>query len=123
MKQRASCVLTVFVLIAIAGCSSTPGPQPGAQPGPPYLWGTYEEQVHVFLTRGDFTAQIIALEHDLQEITARGKYPPPGLYAHLGLLYAETGNLEMAIAFFMREKAFFPDAAAFMNFLIARLGE
>ena len=124
MKQRIiQCVFAGLVFILISGCTSTPRLEPGAQPGPPYLWGSYEEQVHAFLTMGNMNVQIMALEQDLFRITAGGRYPPPGLFAQLGLLYAETGSRELAIAFFREEKAFFPDASVFMNFLIARLGE
>lgn len=116
-------VLSALIFAAcLSGCGTTPRPEPGAQPGPPYIWGAYEEQVFAFLNRGNLEAQITALEQDLQRIVSGGKYPPPGLYAQLGLLYAETGNLEMAIAFFEQEKAFFPEAAVFINFLIMRLG-
>jgi len=126
MKKRV--IPRIFAALAIAaylsGCgtmSGTPGPEPGAQPGPPYLWGSYQEQVFAFLNRADPVTQIITLEQDLQRIAAGGKYPPPGLYAQLGLLYAETGNIETAIAFFRQEKAFFPEAGVFMSFLIMRL--
>jgi len=119
---RYACAALVFAFF-LSGCASVPRAEPGAQPGPPYFWGSYEEQVHAFLTSGNLGAQIMALEQDLQRIVTGGRYPPPGLHAQLGLLYAETGNREMAIAFFREEKAFFPDAAVFMNFLITRLGE
>lgn len=120
----ALCVFAVFIIFGLSGCRTAPdsqGAAPGAQTGPPYLWGVYEEQVYAFLNMGDIAGQIIALEQDLERIVSGGKYPPPGLHAQLGLLYAEIGNREMAIAFLKQEKAFFPEAAVFMNFLIARL--
>jgi hypothetical protein len=114
------CVLTAFVAFIFSACQTTPNTR-GVQPGPPYLWGEYEDQVYIFLNRGNLEGQIIILEQDLQGIVSNGKYPPPGLYAQLGLLYAETGNREMAIDFFRKEKSFFPEAVTFMNFLIKRL--
>jgi hypothetical protein len=126
MKKRVvTCVFTALVFAAcLSGCGTAPGtqrPEPGAQSGPPYLWGAYEEQLYAFLNRGNPETQIIILEQDLRTIVTNSKYPPPGLYAQLGLLYAETGNIERAINFFRQEKVFFPEATVFMNFLIMRL--
>ena len=125
MKKRTACCICTALVFAffLSGCTSTPGLEPGAQPWPPYIWGTYQEQIHAFLTGANPGAQLIALEQDLQRIITSGRYPPPGLHAQLGLLHAETGNRGAAIAFFQEEKAFFPEAEVFMNFLITMLGE
>ena len=117
---------SVFIILAFAfcfsGCESSPRPVPGEKYGPPYAWGNYEEQVYAHLNKGSLETQIMSLESDLRVIVAGGKFAPPGLFAQLGLLYAEAGNRETAISFFLAEKDLYPEAAAFMDFLIGRLG-
>ena len=83
-----------------------------------YSWGSYESQVYAYLKGESREAQLEALERDREKIEAGGYALPPGFYAQLGLLYAETGNEAMAIYNFETEKARFPEAAVYMNFLL-----
>ena len=83
-----------------------------------YSWGSYESQVYAYLNGESREAQIGALERDREKIEASGYALPPGFYAHLGLLYAEVGNETMAVSCFETEKAHFPEAAAYMDFLL-----
>jgi hypothetical protein len=101
--------------IFLAGCATGP-----TGPGPLYAWESYQEQVYSHLQGGDRQAQIEAMEADLEKIGASGKPPPPGFYAHLGLLYVETGNDAKAINCFETEKARFAESAAFMDFLLKK---
>lgn len=87
-----------------------------------YYWGSYESQVYAYLKGESREAQLKALERDLEKIEAGGLAAPPGFYAHLGLLYTETGNDAMAVACFRAEKALFPEAEDFMDFLLQRYG-
>ena len=66
---------------------------------------------------------ILALERDKEKIESSGKAAPPGFYAQLGLLYAETGDAAMAIAYFETEKALFPEADTYMDFILGQLQE
>lgn len=45
---------------------------------------------------------------------------PPGLHAHLGMLYGNTGHTDLAMAEFNTEKAAFPESAPFMDFLMSK---
>lgn len=106
-------VFSFFVLAAcLSGCESSPKDL--------YSWESYEPQVYAHLTGESREAQLIALERGRQEIEARGDSVPPGFYAQLGLLYAESGNEAMAITCLTAEKTRFPEAAAYMDFLIRR---
>jgi len=96
----------------LAGCATGPESL--------YYWGSYQEQIHSHLQGEDRQAQIEAMEADLEKIGASGKSPPPGFYGHLGLLYAETGSDDRAIASFETEKVRFPESAAFMDFLLEK---
>jgi len=99
----------------LSGCASPPEPL--------YAWGSYESQVYAHLKGESREAQIEALERDQEKIEASGKSAPPGFYAHLGMLHAETGNDAKAIACFETEKVRFPEATAYMNFLLKKYGK
>jgi len=91
-------------------------------PGSLYSWGNYENKVYAYLQGESPAAQISALQDDLLKIEETGKKAPPGYYAHLGMLYAEVGEQGLAISCFMTEKKRFPEAAVFMDYLLARYG-
>ena len=114
MSIRFACrVFPALVFAAcLFGCAS--------QPETLYAWGSYESQVYAHLKGESREAQIEALERDREKIEASGKTAPPGFYAHLGLLYAETGNDAKAIACFETEKVRFPEATAYMDFLLGK---
>ena len=113
-----SALLTVLAVLSsallFAGCA--------AGPKPIYQWGGYQAQVYEhFKTQGNAPeAQIQAMEADLQVIAAKGGMAPPGYYAHLGLLYTEAGRSDDAAQALMKEKALFPESAAYVDFLLAK---
>ncbi len=111
--QLVRCIALVFS-VGLFGCANQPRQQPL------YAWGHYESQVYAHLKGESREAQIEVLERDREKIEASGKTAPPGFHAHLGLLYAETGNDAKAIACFETEKVRFPEAAAYMNFLLKK---
>jgi len=45
---------------------------------------------------------------------------PPGLYAHLGLLYSNIGDDAQARAYFDKEAATFPESRAYIELLLSR---
>jgi len=85
-----------------------------------YSWGNYENEIYAYLQGESPAAQISALQDGLLKIEETGKKAPPGYYAHLGMLYAEVGEHGLAISCFMVEKERFPEAAVFMDYLLAR---
>ncbi|GHU27856.1 DUF4810 domain-containing protein [Betaproteobacteria bacterium] len=103
----------VFVFAAfLSGCATAPPTL--------YQWESYEAQVYAHLKGESPEAQIEVMERDLEKIKAGDKTPPPGFYAHLGLLYVESGNDAKAIDCFTTEKGRFPESAPFMNFLLGK---
>ena len=116
MKARfVNCILSaLFLAICFPACESSP---PSL-----YSWGSYELQVYAYLNGESRGEQLAALESDLAKIEAGGKAVPPGFYAQLGLLHAEMDNAVEAAACFTMEKTLFPEAAVFMDFLLANYG-
>ena len=99
--------------LVLAGCSNASGPKSL------YYWdGTYSSSLYSYLNEdGDATEQISRLENLVQTSTQRGYKVAPGLYAHLGLLYLNNGNLGAANANFDKEVQNFPESKEFINFI------
>ena len=110
-KIRLAC-LVLFALL-LAGCN---------QPDTPrslYYWdGTYNNALYTYLNEsGDTNEQISHLENLIQTSTQKGYKIAPGLYAHLGLLYLNNGNLGVANANFDKEVQNFPESREYINFI------
>ena len=104
--------LALFAIL-LAGCGNAGGPRSL------YYWdGTYSSSLYSYLNEdGDATEQISRLENLVQTSTQRGYKVAPGLYAHLGLLYLNNGNLGAANANFDKEVQNFPESREFINFI------
>ena len=102
----------LFLLTAgfcLAGCGTPPL----------YNWGDFQLMIYKNLkNETGAEPQISALEKNL----SGDKPVPPGFYAHLGMLYAETGDLARAVECFNEEKTRFPESAVFMDRLLSRIG-
>jgi len=110
---RARLFFLVFLsVLCFYACTSAPGTL--------YSYGNYENKTYAYLQGESPAAQISVLQDDLLKIEKAGRKVPPGYYAHLGMLYAEVGERGLAISCFMVEKARFPEAAVFMDYLLER---
>ena len=110
-KIKLTC-LALFALL-LAGCN---------QPDTPrslYYWdGTYNNALYTYLNEdGDVKEQISHLENLVQTSIQKGYKVAPGLYAHLGLLYLNNGNLGVANANFDKEVQNFPESREYINFI------
>lgn len=88
-----------------------------------YYWGQYETVIyknHIKPEEVPPITQIEILEADIAKANTSNKPVPPGVYAHLGLMYAAAGNKELAIASLNKEKELFPESTAFVDGLIER---
>lgn len=83
-----------------------------------YSWGDYQPEVYNYFKGEDAQKQILNLEKNLDQLSAQGKLAPPGFHAHLGMLYANVGKLDLAAKEFMTEKKLFPESASYMDFLM-----
>lgn len=96
------CVVTVV----LAGCANHKSL---------YSWGGYEDQVYSHFKGEAPDQQIIILEQQLFEINKNGTKPPPGFYAHLGLLYSKVGRESDVLEMFEREKTLYPESIVFLT--------
>jgi len=101
-------------LLALGGCATGSAPL--------YQWDGYQPQIHEYF-KGETSPveQIGALEKAQQAIRAKGGALPPGFRAHLGVLYAGIGKQDEAFEQLQAEKAAFPEASTYMDFLTTNL--
>lgn len=110
--------LIFFALVAIvaSGCKTTE---------PQYYYGQYSNTVYSYLTANDVTVeeQISVLEEIIQTAASKNKHVAPGIHAHLGMLYFETGNNELGVSHFKQEKSLFPESTQYIDFLLKSVKE
>lgn len=105
------CALSTLVA---SGCSQKPSM---------YYWGEYEGLVYkMYIEPGNAEpdVQIEKLKNDIQRAQDQGKKTPPGIYAHLGFMYATVGNNQLATESFSQEKILFPESAKFLDGMMKR---
>lgn len=105
--------LATLILI-LAGCAT--------KPKTTYNWDSYQDSVYQYYQGGKVgpEQQIAALNQSIEKARATNKKVPPGLYAQLGLLYANTGHTDQAFQAFNTEKTLFPESTAYMDFLLSK---
>ena len=107
-------LLSVLSLVLVAGCAS-----PSI-----YYWGDYEDLLYTsYVKPSEATPerQIKSLEADLQKAKGKGLAVPPGLHAHLGFLYYQTGNFGKAGEHFEIEKLRFPESSTLMDRFLRKI--
>ena len=86
-----------------------------------YHWGDYSSQQYSYF-KGEKGPEdgIQALEKIREEAKANGKALPPGLQAHLGMLYGQTGRTDKFEQNIEAERKQFPESAAYLDFLMKK---
>jgi len=88
-----------------------------------YYWGQYESIVRQsYIEPGsmDVQTQVEKLTTDLQEAESSGKKIAPGIYAHLGVLYAEQGKYSQSKEALLQEKILFPESRVLIDGMLNR---
>ena len=88
-----------------------------------YYWGEYEQLIHdAYINPGsaDPATQIEKLNADIQKSEAKGKRVAPGIYSHLGYLYALEGKDSQSKAAFSQEQTLYPESNAFIEGMLNR---
>ena len=117
-KTLANFALVSAAALLLSGCADD-------SPRQLYYWdGAYTSSVYEYLTEeGDAGAQIAALEESLQKAYQRAAKVPPGLHAHLGLLYLSQGNGAKFKAYVEKEAELYPESRDYAMFLLNQNGK
>ena len=112
-KTLANFALASAAALLLSGCADD-------SPRQLYYWdGAYTSSVYEYLTEeGDAGAQIVALEESLQKAYQRAAKVPPGLHAHLGLLYLSQGNGAKFKAYVEKEAELYPESRDYAMLLL-----
>lgn len=112
-KTLANFAIASAAALLLSGCADD-------SPSQLYYWdGAYTSSVYEYLTQeGDAGAQIAALEESLQKAYQRAAKVPPGLHAHLGLLYLSQGNGAKFKAYVEKEAELYPESHDYAMFLL-----
>ena len=117
-KTLANFALASAAAMLLSGCADD-------SPRQLYYWdGAYTSSVYEYLTEeGDAGAQIAALEESLQKAYQRAAKVPPGLHAHLGLLYLSQENGAKFKAYVEKEAELYPESRGYAMFLLNQNGK
>lgn len=114
LSRRAPLTAAVLAAALMAGCATQTTP-------PLYYWGGYQAQLYGhFQNTKSPEEQIQALEEIREKARAKGLPLPPGLQAHLALLYGNTGQSERFMQNLQAEKQQFPESTSFIDFLLKK---
>ena len=117
MREKISALFTsAFLICLLSACAAK---RPAL-----YYWGQYERLVHdMYLEPGkaDTQTQIQTLSEDIQKAEARGQRVAPGVFAHLGMMYAVQGDASSAGNAFLEEKLRFPESAILIDGIMGRM--
>lgn len=96
---------------ALSGCQSTK---------PLYHYGSYQTNVYEHFKNEDssVTEQIEALEKTISETNRNKLQVGPGMYAHLGFLYLQSGQRDTGLGYLQKEKQTYPESSQFIDFLL-----
>ncbi|USA45898.1 DUF4810 domain-containing protein [Acinetobacter sp. C26M] len=109
-------LLTSLITIGLVGCAA--GPQPL------YSWGSYTQQTYLMYNAPEKAmpnAQITKLEAEIEKAKGKNLAVPPGLYAHLGLLYLQENNAQKATEYFQLERQVYPESTVLMDRLLQKM--
>ncbi len=104
----------IFTCVILSACVSS---------SDQYYWGNYEGLIYkMYIKPGEAPpeVQVERLTRDLQRAEAKGMRIPPGVFLHLGVMYALTGNLSAAENAFNEEKVIYPESTILVDGMLAR---
>lgn len=91
---------------------------------PLYHWGNYEQVVYNMYKNPEATTadqQLAKLREDVEIAASKGRPVPPGVFAHIGMLYASMGDSENAKQSLNEERIRYPESATFVDGLLTRM--
>ena len=108
MRNTKQIIIAMMGLLIVA-CSSNQNM---------YQWGggAYASSVYTALTDESNPQEELKKLEEIVQNPERKKIPP-GLYAHMGLLYAKVGDTEKAFGFYQKEVELYPESRQFIEFI------
>jgi len=120
--MRAAAVVRAAALSAALAAAACATKKPAAL----YDWGDYEHSIYrMYCEPGAFdpAAEVHKLETQIEDTLAHERKVPPGVYAHLAMLCESAGDAPGAAGYLRAEKAAFPESAAFVDGMLARMSK
>ena len=105
-------VAVVAVAGALTGC---------AQQNARFVWGTYETSLYTYYKSPDERPQYVAALVKAIDLGKKSGKVAPGLYAELGYVRLEDGNLLEAQQDFDEEMQLFPELRIFLAGVVQRM--
>lgn len=107
-------ILFCMTALILAGCASQ-------SPQQIYQWDNYQDSLYKYYTnKSSQQDQIAALQGVINKARTSNKQVPPGLHAHLGMLYSNTGKKDLAVTEFNAEKRQYPESSVYIDFLTGK---
>lgn len=113
LTPRGLILISCLVATTLSGCATRQQPL--------YHWGDFQSQQYSYF-KGNKGPEdsILSLEKTREEAKAKGRSVPPGMQAHLGMLYGQTGRTDLFEQNLQAEKQQFPESAAYVDFLLKK---
>jgi len=113
MAVRTPWPIAAVTALLLGGCADGPRLM--------YTWGDYQSTIYQYYQKEKSTPteQIAELNEIIEQARADNRPVPPGLHAHLGLLYVHQGKDGEARREFTAEKVLYPESGPYMDFLTA----
>lgn len=100
--------------LALTGCATRQQPL--------YSWNNYTDHVYSYLkNEASPEEQVLSMEKGIQQANASQRTLPPGYYAHLGLMYLNSGRTDQALNAWEHEKRVFPESVPYIDYLISNM--
>lgn len=109
-------VAALCVALGLVGCT-TPSSSL-------YSWGSYPQQNYLMYSQPEKAspaAQILKLEAEIERAKGKNLAVPPGLYAHLGLMYFQENQPAQAAEYFQLERQVYPESTVMMDRLLKKM--
>lgn len=117
-KKPKLLLITALSVAILSGCQNIK---------PLYHYGSYQTNVYEHFKNEDssVTQEIEQLEKTLHDSQRQNLQVGPGIYAHLGYLYLQSGQRDTGLSYLEKEKQLFPESAHYIDFLLknARAGK
>jgi len=114
IRKPGNLVLFILTILLCSGCATKTM----------YYWGEYEGIVYdMYINPGkaDPLTQIEKLTKGIQNAENQNKPVPPGIFGHLGMMYAMEGKFALAENSFEEEKRRYSESSVLINRLQSNL--